>query len=68
MTTHSESRAWISIAEQVSVEMDSSKLAILVTQLCSALNDRRGLAENETKREIEQIVASCPGVSLFGWK
>ena len=49
MITPSEDRNWISIAEQVSVEMDSAKLAILVKRLCSALDDRGGPAENETK-------------------
>ena len=31
---------WRSIAEQVSKEMDSAKLTILVAQLCSALDER----------------------------
>jgi hypothetical protein len=66
MHTHSED--WISIAEQVTVEMDSTKLASLVERLCHALDDRGRSADYETKNEIEQIVASCPGVSIFGWK
>jgi hypothetical protein len=61
MITSSQDRNWISIAEQVCVEMDSAKLAILIKRLCCALDDRGGSAEEETKREIEQIVASCPG-------
>jgi len=44
MTTHSEDRDWISIAEQVSLEMDSAKLAILVDRLCSALDERKKVA------------------------
>jgi hypothetical protein len=35
MITHSQDVDWVSIAEQVSVEMDSGKLAILVKRLCS---------------------------------
>jgi hypothetical protein len=31
---------WYSIAEQASKEMDSAKLAVLVAQLCSALDER----------------------------
>jgi hypothetical protein len=31
---------WYPIAEQVSKEMDSAKLTILVAQLCSALDER----------------------------
>jgi len=41
MTIHSQDRDWVSIAEQVSVEMDPAKLATLVDQLCSALDDRK---------------------------
>ncbi len=33
---------WYSIAEQASKEMDSAKLTILVAQLCSALDAKRG--------------------------
>jgi hypothetical protein len=44
MITHSPDRAWISIAEQVRVEKDSAKLAILVERLCCALNDRKKAA------------------------
>jgi hypothetical protein len=32
---------WLPIAEQASKEMDPEKLMILVTQLCSALDDRK---------------------------
>ena len=63
MITHSQDVDWVPIAEQVSVEMDSAKLAILVKRLCHALDARGGPAEDETKREIEQIVAPCPGFS-----
>jgi hypothetical protein len=58
---------WISIEYQVSVETESAKLAILVTRLCCALDDRSGRAEDETKTQIQQIVASCPGVGVGGW-
>src|SRR5580700_2002965 len=34
MITHYQDQNWISIAEQVTVEMDSAKLAILLEQLC----------------------------------
>jgi hypothetical protein len=61
MTMPSQDRNWISIAEQASVETDPAKLAILVKRLCCALDDRGTRAEDETKRESEQIVASCPG-------
>jgi hypothetical protein len=63
MLTPSEDRNWVSIAEQLSIEMDEAKLAILVKRLCCALDDRDGRPEDETKRDIEQIVASCPGFS-----
>jgi len=39
MIMHSD-RDWISIAEQVCVEKNSAKLAVLVERLCCALNDR----------------------------
>jgi hypothetical protein len=61
MTMPSQDRNWISIAEQVSVEKDPAKLAILVKRLCCALDDRGRRAEDETQRESEQIFASCPG-------
>ena len=61
MIMHSQDVDWVSIAEQVSVEMDSAKLAILVKRFCHALDARGAPAEDETKKEIEQIVASCPG-------
>jgi hypothetical protein len=44
MNTHSPDRDWISIAEQVSVEKDTAKLAILLERLCCALDDRRNAA------------------------
>jgi hypothetical protein len=58
MVTHPQDRDWKSIAEQVSVEMDPVKFAILVEQLCGALEggekaalrstdqNRRGLARS----------------------
>ncbi len=46
MTTHSE-ESWISIATQVSLEKDSTKLAQLVQQLCSALDNRGAAAHGE---------------------
>jgi hypothetical protein len=39
MATHTED--WVSLAEQVSVEMDRAKLMTLVGQLCNALDGRR---------------------------
>jgi hypothetical protein len=36
---------WLSIAQQVTVEMDSHKLCVLVNQLCAALDE-----EAERKR------------------
>ena len=39
MATHTED--WVSIAEQVSAEMDQAKLMTLVEQLCNALDGRR---------------------------
>ena len=44
MIMHSQDRNWISIAEQVTVGIDSAKLAILVEQLYCALNDRKKAA------------------------
>jgi hypothetical protein len=61
MTIPSQDRNWISIAEQASVETDPAKLAILVKRLCRALDECGTRAEDETKRESQQIVASCPG-------
>ena len=51
MPTPSQGSNWMSIAEQVTVEMDSAKLAILVEQLCGALEDRHRQAEDQPKRE-----------------
>ena len=60
MITHSQDRDWIPIAEQVSLETDSAKLAILIEQLCCALDgpkkaalrstdqNRRGLAGRDS--------------------
>jgi len=51
MITPSQDRDWISLAEQVRVERDSTKLAILVKRLCCALEDRHRQAEDQPKRE-----------------
>jgi hypothetical protein len=40
MAPHPRDQKWCSIAEQVSKEMDSAKLTTLVSQLCSALDER----------------------------
>jgi hypothetical protein len=44
MTTNSEDTEWKSIAEQVTEEMDSARLMVLVGQLCSALDNRKNVA------------------------
>jgi hypothetical protein len=44
MMMPSKDSNWVSIAEQVTVETDSAKLAILLGRLCSALNDRKRAA------------------------
>jgi hypothetical protein len=44
MTTHSEDTEWKSIAEQVTEEMDSARLMVLVGQLCRALDNRKKVA------------------------
>ena len=43
MARHARDQEWYSIAEQLSKEMDSAKLMILVDQLCSALDEREKL-------------------------
>jgi len=64
MITSREDSSWVSIAEQLSVEIDEAKLAILVKQLCCALDARQGpLTQDQMKRDIEQIVASSQGLS-----
>lgn len=40
MAPHPRDQKWYSIAEQVIKEMDSAKLTTLVSQLCSALDER----------------------------
>ena len=63
MITSREDSNWVSIAEQLSIEMDEAKLAILVKQLCCALDARQGPpTQDQTTRDIEQIVAACPAV------
>jgi hypothetical protein len=45
-------------------EMDEAKLAILVKQLCSALDARHGPpTQDQTTKGIEQIAATSPGLS-----
>jgi hypothetical protein len=65
MATHSES--WMSIAEQVTDETNPAKLAILVKQLCCALDNRGIPEEDQTKNELEQILTAYPGVRIVGW-
>lgn len=63
MITSRKDSNWVSIAEQLSIEMDEAKLAILVKRLCCALDAREGSpTQDQTKRDIEQIVAACPVV------
>jgi len=61
MITSREDRNWASIAEQLSVEVDEAKLAILVKRLCCALDARQGPpTQDQATRDIEQLVAACP--------
>lgn len=61
MISPCEDSNWVSIAEQLSVEMDEAKLAILVKRLCCALDARQKPATQEQiNRDVEQIVAACP--------
>jgi hypothetical protein len=61
MITSREDSNWVSIAEQLSVEMDSAKLVILVKRLCCALDARQGQpTQDQATRDIEQIAAACP--------
>jgi hypothetical protein len=64
MITSREDSNWVSIAEQLSIEMDEAKLAILIKRLCHALDARRGppTQRPDEERDIEQIVAACPVV------
>ena len=41
MTPHLGDGDWLSIAEQASKEMDAAKLAILISMLCRALDERK---------------------------
>jgi hypothetical protein len=64
MITSREDRHWVSIAEQLTIEMDQAQLAILVKRLCCALDARQGPpTQDQPKRDIEQIVASSQGLS-----
>jgi hypothetical protein len=65
MVTRSEN--WMSIAEQVTHEVNPAMLATLIKQLCCALEDRVVPAEDQTKTELEQILTSFPGVRIVGW-
>jgi hypothetical protein len=61
MITSRKDSNWVSIAEQLTVEMDEAKLAILVKQLCSALDVRQGPpTQDQTTRDLEQIAAAYP--------
>jgi len=40
MITSRADSNWVSIAERASIEMDEAKLAILIKQLCCALDAR----------------------------
>lgn len=64
VTMHTQDRDWMSIAEQVSVEMDSAKLAILVERLCSALDDRKRRALPLTYRNGKGVLEATPLRSL----
>ncbi len=60
MITPREDSNWVSVAEQLSIEMDEAKIAILVKRLCCALDARQGPpTQDQTKRDIEQIAATC---------
>ena len=64
MITSREDSNWVSIAEQLSTEMDEAKLAILVKRLCCTLDARQGQpTQDQATRDIEQIVASSQGLS-----
>ena len=64
MITAREDSNWVSIAEQLSVEMDEAKLAILIKRLCCALDARHGPpTQDQTKRDIERIAAASQGLS-----
>ena len=64
MTTSRADSNWVSIAERASKEMDEAKLAILIKQLCCALDACHGsLTQDQAKRDIEQIVPSSQGLS-----
>jgi hypothetical protein len=64
MITSREDSSWVSIAEQLSVEMDEAKLAILIKQLCCALDARQGPpTQDQIKRDKAQIVSSSQGLS-----
>ena len=50
MALHPEDHEWRDIAKQVSIEVDSAKLTILVGKLCRALDER-----NERKPQTQYL-------------
>ena len=65
MITAREDSNWVSIAEQLSIEMDEAKLALLAKRLCYALDARPGQpTPAQTKRDMEQIAATCPVIEV----
>ena len=58
MVKHPQDRDWISIAEQISVEMDPVKLSILVEQLCCALDGRKKAALPSTEHNQRGLAGS----------
>jgi len=65
MITPSQDRDWISLAEQVRVERDSTKLAILVKRLCCALEDRQRQAEERKLSKSSHLVRDSQHKSEF---
>lgn len=54
---------WKSIAQQVTVEMDSHKLSVLVNQLCAALDE-----DAERKRQTPPLRSlSEPSIKTAAW-
>jgi hypothetical protein len=61
MITSREDSSWVSIAEQLSMEMDEAKVALLVKRLCCALDARQGQpTQDQATRDIQQLAAACP--------
>jgi hypothetical protein len=64
MATNPKDQEWYSIAEQITREMDSAKLGILVLKLCAAL-DRRTKpqtagAHSNAKASSSVVLAAAP--------